>query len=151
MTPQPSNQEDVPGPTRWQVAWDVIVFQFKLLLDGLRDLLLSPISLFAALYGIATDAKNPGRYFYRLMALGRDSDRWINLFNAHNDQSDDQPSADQVVRRAEDVIREHYARGGLVRDFKERTDSALDRLQARGTSNNTTTDAPDPDSKETHP
>ncbi|MCG8380387.1 MAG: hypothetical protein MI865_13060, partial [Proteobacteria bacterium] len=53
--------------SRWQLFRDVMSFQFKLLMDGLRDVLLSPISITAALVGVFTDSKDPGKYFYRLL------------------------------------------------------------------------------------
>ena len=38
-------------PTRLHLIWDVVIFQFKLAADGLRDIVLIPVSLIAALYG----------------------------------------------------------------------------------------------------
>jgi hypothetical protein len=66
--------------SRLNLVWDVSVFQFKLVMDGVRDLLLSPISMAAAIYGLVAGGDDPARYFRRLMRLGRRSDRFINLF-----------------------------------------------------------------------
>jgi len=41
--------------TRGQLLRQILVFQFKLAMDGLRDLLMSPISIAAALAGILTN------------------------------------------------------------------------------------------------
>lgn len=56
-----------------------IIFQIRLAADGLRDLLLSPICIIAALLGLF-NPRNPGWALDILMAMGRRSDRWINLF-----------------------------------------------------------------------
>jgi hypothetical protein len=122
-----ADDTDPPAPPgRWHLARDVIAFQFKLMMDGLRDLLLSPISILAALAGLLTDGDNPGRYFYRLMHFGRDTDRWINLFGAH----DDGAGADDVVRRAENALRAEYEKGGVVRQLKEGADNVIDSVRS---------------------
>ncbi len=79
--------EDVE-PTRWELLRDIFTFQVKLAIDGLRDLLLSPLSLMAGLIGglLLGDRK----MFYRLVHMGRRSERWINLFGA----ADRMPNAD---------------------------------------------------------
>lgn len=43
---------------------DVAVFQLKLLLDGLRDALLLPVSLFVALLDVLGVGPRAGRQFY---------------------------------------------------------------------------------------
>ncbi len=114
-------------PGRWQLVRDVIVFQFKLALDGLRDLLLSPVSMVLGLVGILSDPHDPGKYFRRLMSFGRETDRWINLFNAHDDEETN-VSVDDVVRRAEDMLRAEHDKGGVVKTLKEGTDGVIDRF-----------------------
>lgn len=122
-------QVDPQPPGRWQLVRDVIVFQFKLALDGLRDLLLSPVSIMLALIGIVFEPKDPGKHFYRLLSFGRQTDRWINLFNDHDDD-DSTASVDDVVRRAEDMLRAEHDKGGVVRSLKEGTDGVIDRLRS---------------------
>jgi len=60
------------------------VFQLKLLADALRDLLLSPISLFAFIIDAVTKPTVKESLSYRLMLAGRRSDRMINLFDEHS-------------------------------------------------------------------
>lgn len=76
--------------SRWRLVWDVIVFQFRLALDGLRDVLLSPLSIGAALLGLVAGGNDPYRYFRRLQDLGHRSDDWINLFGHRGDSPSDQ-------------------------------------------------------------
>ena len=66
--------------SRLELLWEVLVFQFKLALDGLRDLLLSPLSLGAAILGLFFGADEPARYFRRVLNFGRRTETWINLF-----------------------------------------------------------------------
>lgn len=132
-----NNQADNPSrespakvyPTRWQLFRDVLAFQFKLALDGLRDLLLSPISITAALIGVFSSRENPGKLFYRLLEIGGDTDRWINLFGTHQDEH--APSSDDLVRRAESVVQSQYEKGGMVTNLKHQTDNVLNKIQEK--------------------
>jgi|DEB0MinimDraft_6_1074348.scaffolds.fasta_scaffold113247_2 hypothetical protein len=133
------NKDDYPS--RWQLLRDVLAFQFKLLLDGLRDVLLSPISITAALVGVFTERDNPGRHFYRLMKLGHDSDRWINLFGTYDDV--EAPSSDDLVRRAESMVKHEYEKGGIVSNLKNQTDHVLDGIQSKAHRNPDTGSGPE--------
>jgi hypothetical protein len=106
---------------RFPVLRDVIVFQAKLLVDGLRDLLLSPLSVFAALVDLLVPGDDGGKRFYAVVRLGRRTERWINLFGA----------ADRHVPEASpkgvDAVLEELE--GLMRD-PQRRDEARARAQA---------------------
>lgn len=117
--------------SHWQVLSDVLAFQFKLAMDGLRDLLLSPISIIAAIAGLVSSRSDPGRYFYRLLNYGHRTDRWINLFNTYTSENTDnnsEVSADHFVRRAEQIVLNEYHKGGAVQDIKRRADGVIDKL-----------------------
>ncbi len=77
--------------SRLQLVLDVFVFQFKLAADGLRDVLLSPLSLIAALMGLIAGGDDPYRYFRDLLRFGRRTEIWINLFGyrKHSGTSDE--------------------------------------------------------------
>ena len=126
-----SDQEDKTGPQpgRWQLFRDVVAFQFKLAMDGLRDVLLSPVSIVAALAGLLSDRQDPGKYFYRLLKLGHRSDLWINLFGAYDSGSDH--SADHLVRQAEQAVKDTYSRGGVLTKMKDGADKAIDRVHEK--------------------
>lgn len=119
---------------RWTLMRDVTVFQGKLILDGLRDLLLSPISIAAALIGIIGGGDKPGRQFYDLLYLGKRSEKWINLFGAASHVSpppfdkEDSESVDALVDRLETVARRQYEKGGLTQNAKDAVDRALDAV-----------------------
>ncbi|MCB1693130.1 MAG: hypothetical protein KDI19_10210, partial [Pseudomonadales bacterium] len=60
--------EEAPA-NHWHLLRDVLAFQVKLALDGIRDLLLSPLSIIAVLAGVIASPRKPDRYFRRLMHL----------------------------------------------------------------------------------
>ncbi len=68
--------------TRWVILRDLLIFQVKLLLDGAKDILLSPLSLAAAILDILFPASRPGHRFYAVMRMGEKYDRWLSLFAA---------------------------------------------------------------------
>jgi hypothetical protein len=94
MSEPPAPPSD-PGPdvhnSRLQLVWDVTVFQFKLVFDGVRDVLLVPLSLIAGVLGLLFGGDDPHRYFRRLLRLGRRTEIWLNLFGyrRHKGTSDE--------------------------------------------------------------
>jgi len=99
--------------TRGQLLRQVLVFQFKLAMDGIRDVLLSPVSLIAALAGIFTNHPDPSRFFNRVLQMGHRSDKWINLFDTHNKESD-ALTADDFVRKAESIVLSELEKGRVT-------------------------------------
>ena len=67
---------------RFPVFRDVVVFQLKLLVDGLRDVLISPVSIMAALVDLLVPGDDGGKRFYSVVRFGRRTEEWINLFGA---------------------------------------------------------------------
>ena len=64
----------------------------------------------AAIFGFIFNSQDPGKYFYRLLEMGSDSDRWINLFNTH-DHDDDEASADKFIKTAESIVLTELEKG----------------------------------------
>lgn len=112
---------------RFPVFRDVIVFQAKLLVDGLRDLLLSPISLFAALIDLVVPGDDGGRRFYGVVRFGRRTEEWINLFGAADRL---EPGAaphgvDVLLAELESMMRDPARRD----EAKARVHSLIERLR----------------------
>lgn len=128
MSEETPSEQSAEHPSRWQLLRDVVAFQFKLAMDGLRDVILSPISITAAIIGLLTSSNNPDRYFYRLLEIGHESDRWINLFNTYNDDNEDRVSADHIVRRTESAVVSEYEKGGVLSNVKNHTDKVIDSI-----------------------
>lgn len=68
--------------TRWIILRDLLIFQVKLILDGAKDIVLSPLSLTAAALDVFFPGAQPGHRFYAIMRLGEKFDRWLSLFAA---------------------------------------------------------------------
>ncbi len=139
MSAEPETAEETNGPDRWTLIRDVAVFQVKLVFDGMRDILLLPVSLIA---GFVSLVKGPGRSsseFYDLLKIGRRSERWINLFGAathyHGPQNEEDKFAvediDVMVSRVESFVVDEYRKGGVTAQAKQRLDIALDLLHKK--------------------
>jgi hypothetical protein len=61
---------------------DLVIFQVKLVLDGLKDIVLMPASIIAAGLDLLSPGRHPGHRFYAVMRLGERYDRWLSLFAA---------------------------------------------------------------------
>jgi hypothetical protein len=128
-----------PGaPDRWTLIRDALVIQFKLVVDGLRDVVLVPASLVAALISLArSEDGRPGPEFYDLLAFGKRTERWIDLFGAHRRVAGEAPAEeqeagiDELVARVEAYVVDEYRRGGVTAQAKEQIDRALDALQTK--------------------
>lgn len=124
------------APDRWTLIRDVAVFQVKLLVDGLRDLLLVPVSLVLGLISLFSGGQRPGTEFYDLLKVGRRSERWINLFGAvehmhgpeHHDPDFNTDDMDRIMTRVESFIVDEYRKGGITAKAKDHLDDALDSM-----------------------
>jgi len=67
---------DDDRPSRRVVLRDVLIFQLKLWLDGLKDVFLSPLSIGAAVLDVLFHKG----LFYRVLRLGERFDLWLNLY-----------------------------------------------------------------------
>jgi hypothetical protein len=61
---------------------DLLLFQVKLILDGLKDLLLVQLSVFAALADLFLGGSRRGWIFYGFMRSCERFDLWLNLYSA---------------------------------------------------------------------
>ena len=127
-------------PPVWALARDVAVLQVKLVVDGLRDLVLVPASLIAGLVSIAkTENGKPGPQFYSVVSVGKQSERWINLFGALENAPPEvvveehfaAADIDEIVLRMESFVVDEYQRGGVTAQAKERIDKAISALRQR--------------------
>lgn len=125
---------------RWILARDIGVLQAKLIVDGLRDLVLVPTSLIVGLVSLfSNEDGKPGPQFYQLLGVGKQSERWINLFGALQNAPPDLKHAepfpnadmDDLVGRLENFMVEEHKRGGITAQAKERLDRAINAVQQR--------------------
>jgi hypothetical protein len=72
----------IAGKTRWVILRDLVIFQIKLVMDGAKDIILSPLAIGAAVIDVFWPGARPGRRFYAVMRIGEGYDRWLSLFAA---------------------------------------------------------------------
>jgi len=65
----------------------VVVFQLKLMVDGLRDVVLVPTALVAGFIGFLRGGDDPQQEFKWVIQLGLRSERWIDLFGQHEEEA----------------------------------------------------------------
>lgn len=139
------NMESISNPARTgrgQLFRDILVFQAKLVADGLRDLLLVPASLIAGAISLLRGGEQPGKEFYDLLKHGRRSERWINLFGVLKERGLDVgdrhggvENIDQIADRVEAFIVHEYNKGEVSAKARDRLNRALDALQKRSRKN----------------
>jgi hypothetical protein len=133
--------ESPPAPReqdRSAVIRDMLVFQFKLIVDGILDLMLLPVSLVVGLVSIIGRGPESGSEFYEFLRIGRRGERWINLFGAverkHGPAAQDEELAardlDALVSRVESFLVDEYRHREVTAQTKQRLDAALASLQS---------------------
>ena len=107
---------------RIELIREAAVLQIKLLVDGLRDAILIPLSLFAALIGVLRGGADCDREYRRVLKMGRRSERWINLFGHERPLGNDRVrgSMDSILDQVESVVKEQYKRGSKGPDRADR-------------------------------
>ena len=96
-------QEDSKAQvTTSQALKHLILFQFKLGVDALRDLFMSPVSVLVFLVDVMRKPALEDSLYLKLMLLGRKSDRVINLFDEHKDAG--HFTVDQAVEELEEQV-----------------------------------------------
>ena len=68
-------------PSRGVLVRDLILFQLKLWLDGLKDIVLSPLSIVGGLIDLLRSPTRPS-LFYTTLQWGERFDLWLNLYDA---------------------------------------------------------------------
>ncbi len=133
-------EEENHDAERWTLLRDLGVLQFKLVVDGLRDLVLVPASLIAGIVSIVSSKDGrPGPHFYHLLAWGKQSEVWINLFGAvkNSPEEFDHPASfaeqdiDDIVGRLETFVVDEVKRGGVTTQAKDRLDKILNAVQRK--------------------
>ncbi|PCI04426.1 MAG: hypothetical protein COB78_08935 [Hyphomicrobiales bacterium] len=119
--------------SRSKLIYRVILFQFKLAADGIRDLLLSPLSIIAGILGILFSSNDPHYYLDKLLKTGQVSDRWINLFDSepsrHN--ANNRETLDGLARRFEEAVRRDYERNGVSAKAAKKFEDVLKDIKSR--------------------
>jgi hypothetical protein len=104
---------------------DLLIFQLKLFMDGVKDLVLSPLSILAVLWDLVPSRKGyRGRAFYHVLKIGERYDLWLNLYTPARDARVQGEglleagvhSADSLVGKLEELARQEASRQKLKAD-----------------------------------
>ncbi|MEL7025401.1 MAG: hypothetical protein AAGL69_16825 [Pseudomonadota bacterium] len=119
-----------------QLIRDLVVFQIKLFVDGLRDVILIPVSFGAAILSLLKTGDKAGSEFYEVVAFGRQTEKSINLFEAADRiattaDAEAIPELDGLVEDVESYMKTQYEDGKFdqVRDRLQRMMDSLDKRQ----------------------
>jgi len=141
-------RDEAQASGSWDLIRDVAILQVKLIVDGLRDLVLVPVSLIAGITSLVRSSDGrPGPQFYQLLGVGKDTERWINLFGAYSNRPGSNGGAgrfgdvnidglDDLVSIVEKHVVDEYRRGDITAQAKAGIDKALDTIQRKGRRNN---------------
>ena len=106
---------------------NTVVFQLKLMADGFRDLVLLPVSLIASLIGLLRGGDEPEREFLQVISVGRESEKWINLFGSHTtpENANVTTSIDALFEKVETTLKQQYLAAGTSKRAQAEIDEAL--------------------------
>jgi hypothetical protein len=99
----------------------LVIFQLKLAVDALRDIILSPVSIICSLVDLAEKRKGENSYFEKLMVFGRDTEKKINLFEQHQQE---EATIDSILDQVEDVVMKKYK----DKNISKKTLSAIEKI-----------------------
>jgi len=129
---------ELPAPVdehrtrRWQAIRDLLVFQLKIFLDGLKDVVLAPVGLVAGIVGLLGSRGHPGRYLYKVMRWGKRYEDWIALYGALEHRKrlgeGEADGLDGYVQRLERAIAAQTREGGMTTRARAAIEKALDAL-----------------------
>ncbi len=124
-----------PRPSRSVLIRDAAALQVKLIVDGLRDFLLVPVSMGAGILSLLRSGENGvGTEFYDLLQYGRRTERVINLFGAasrvHASPNEEPtvPDIDDMLEQVESFVVNEYRQGGVPAQAKKRIEAILRKL-----------------------
>ena len=105
--------------TRWRLARDVVVFQLKLGMEAVLDIMLIPVSLAAAGLDLVLGNWRRPRWFHAVLRFGERCEHWIDLWRiATPDSEAPQSDADAVMRSIETLIRNPRTGPDKVRELR---------------------------------
>ncbi|HMB72898.1 MAG TPA: hypothetical protein VKQ06_04955 [Gammaproteobacteria bacterium] len=113
---------------------DAVVFHGKLMLDGLRDVILFPVALVAAIIDLIWRDDPAGHRFYDVVHFARQTEQWIDLFEAADRAPDtdrprphiEGPGLDQFIDDIETKLKAGHEKGELSASAKKAVEQMLE-------------------------
>ena len=128
------DRESTQTDGRSRFLRDAAVFHGKLMLDGVRDVVLFPVSIVAVAIDLLRPTEPQGRRFYDVLHFARETEKWINLFEAAERAPDigqprlniAGPRLDEFIDDVEGKLRDGYESGELSAKAREAVEQMLD-------------------------
>lgn len=129
----PLETDELVLPSKRQLLRDALVFQVKLIVDGIRDFVLIPVSLIATVLSLLKSGDKAGSEFYDVVAFGKETEDRINLFGAAANvrpRPNDLPSGDldQMIDRVERYVSTELS-GERFNQARDKMEDLVDRLR----------------------
>jgi len=122
----------------------VLLLQLKLLLGAGRDLLLSPLTLVAALFDVLQLERQEPRHLRQVLRFGERMDEWIDVWSgARDEESPPRENVDALLARVEHVVRDPQSGARRARVLKRWAERELARARRRASPQITTPTTPD--------
>src|SRR5437762_6224178 len=105
-------------------------------LDNVRDLVLMPVSLVAAVIDLIMKGEREGALFYKVLRWGSHSEEVIDVYSAIKDHDPGKfkvsptYTVDAVIARLEGVVVREVEKGGTAASIKSAMDRAIDQIHA---------------------
>lgn len=109
----------------------LLVFQLKLYIDALRDLVMSPLSIVAFVLDWLVGRRGEDSFFEKLQQFGAKTERRINLFNQHSEQEAQGKNIDALLAQLEDSLKNEYQIGSVSASARKAIDKTLQTLRRR--------------------
>ena len=106
----------------------LVIFQLKLALDALRDILLSPVSLICGLLDLISNSEGENSYFERLMRFGCYTEKRINLFEQHFDEA---ATVDNLVNQVETILVDEYKNKNISKKTLSAIQSSMNKKRTK--------------------
>ncbi|MEP7042162.1 MAG: hypothetical protein ABI843_03815 [Dokdonella sp.] len=108
------------------------LLQLKLLIGAARDLVLSPLTLVAALIDLALLQRQQPHYLRSVLRLGEHTDDWIDLWSgARDEQAPGRENVDALLARVEEVVRDPHTGARRARVLKRWAEREIARARKR--------------------
>ena len=103
-------EQSLPAGPRRSILRELIVFETKLAVDGLKDIVLAPLAIVATLWDMALNSSRERPKLTAVLRLGESFEAWLNLYGerpvaAANRTPFGQAGSDVLIDQIEDLAR----------------------------------------------
>jgi len=124
----------------------VALLQIKLLLGAARDLVLSPLTIVAALFDLAQIERQEPRHLRQVLRFGERMDEWIDVWSgARDEHAPPRENVDALLVRVEEVVRDPQTGARRARVLKRWAEREIARARRRAAQQIATPATTDPD------